>query len=118
MSAGVIIGTLGIVGVVVALGMLIDRKWSILPRPGELAQIDPKAPKPDPPGTTPATALRLTPKKLVAALAAQRCAECNARLTAGDGEPIRLGDRALTVYRLTCPACSTGRALYVDVIAA
>jgi hypothetical protein len=116
MSAGVILGTIGIVGVVVTLGMLIDRRWSILPRPGELAKIDPKAPKPDPPGTSATAALRLTPRKLTAALAAQRCAECNARLTAGPGEPIRLGDRSLTVYRLTCPSCGATRALYIEPV--
>ena|SRR5689334_13803990 len=116
MSAGVILGTIGIVGVVVTLGILIDRRWSILPRPGELAQLDPKAPKPDPPGTTPATALRLTPRKLTAALAAQRCTDCNSRLTAGAGDPIRLGDRALTVYRLTCSKCGASRALYIEPV--
>lgn len=114
MSAGVIFGTIGIVGVVITLGVLIDRRWSILPRPGELAKLDPKAPKPDPPGTSATAALRLTPRKLTAALAAQRCVDCNSRLTAGPGDPIRLGDRALTVYRLTCDKCGGGRALYIE----
>src|SRR5258705_3968164 len=117
MSAGVILGTIGIVGAVVAVGMLIDRRWSILPRPGELAAIDPKAPQPDPPGTAPGTALRLTPSKLAAALGAQRCT-CKARMTAGPGEPIRFGDRELALYRLTCATCGATRALYVDVVTA
>ena len=116
MTPGVILGTIGIVAAVIGLGVLIDRKWSILPRPGELAQADAKAPPPDPPGTAPGAALRLTEKKLERALESQRCAACKARVTAGPGETIRFGDKELRVFRLTCGKCGAGRALYVDVI--
>jgi hypothetical protein len=114
----VILGTIGIVAAMIGLGVLIDRKWSILPRPGELAKIDPKAPPPDPPGTAPGAALRLTEKKLERARESQRCAACKARLTAGPGETIRFGDRQLQVFRMTCENCGATRALYVEVVAA
>jgi hypothetical protein len=118
MSAGVILGTIGIVLAVVGIGVLVDRRWSILPRPGELAKLDPAAPLPDPPGTVAAAPLRLTPKKLARALDAQHCGTCHSRLAAGPGEQIRYGERELQVFRLTCAACGTSRGLYVDVVAA
>jgi hypothetical protein len=118
MSAGVILGTIGIVAAVIGLGVLIDRKWSILPRKGELAKIDPKAPAPDPAGTTPGAALRLTQAKLERALEAQRCTACQGRLAAGPGETVRYGAGELQVFRLTCSKCGASRALYVDVVAA
>jgi len=116
MSYGLVLGTIGVVAVVVGLGLLVDRRWSILPRPGELAAADPKAPAPDPPGTAASAPMRLTPKKLIRALDAQRCAACGARAVADAGEPIRYADRELRLYRLGCAACGAARSLYVDVV--
>lgn len=120
MSGAVILGTLGIVAGVIVAGMLIDRRWSILPRKGELATIDakPPPPAPEPPGTVPAAALRITPRKLEKALVAQRCVACKARLDAGPGEPIRYANRELQVFRMTCANCGAGRGLYVDIVPA
>lgn len=127
MSTGAILGTIGIVIAVVAIGVLIDRRWGILPRPGELAAAGEanakgkakdkdKAVAPEPPGTVAAAPLRLTPKKLAAALTAQRCAGCGARVDAGPGEPIRYADAELQLFRLTCAQCGAGRGLYVVVV--
>jgi|SRR5688572_2401837 hypothetical protein len=122
MSTGAILGTIGIVIAVVAIGMLIDRRWGILPRPGELAAAgDAKAKAktaaaPEPPGTAAAAPMRLTPKKLAAALTAQRCAGCGARVDAGPGEPIRYADAELQLFRLTCAQCGAARGLYVAVV--
>jgi hypothetical protein len=121
MSTGAILGTIGIVIAVVAIGALIDRRWGILPRPGELAaagdgKTKGKPAAPQPPGTAAAAPLRLTPKKLAAALTAQRCAGCGARVDAGPGEPIRYADAELQLFRLTCAQCGAGRGLYVVVV--
>jgi hypothetical protein len=113
MSIGIALGTMAVVAAVIALGVVIDRRFSLLPRPGELRALD--APPPDPPGSTPAAALRVPAPRLSRVLSGQRCTSCKRRVTAGDGSPIRLGDHALAVYKLTCPACATSRALYVDV---
>jgi hypothetical protein len=111
----VILGTIGVVAVVVIVGMWVDRRWGILPRPGELAAVE-KAEPPDPPGTVASAPLRLTPKKLARALVAQKCAGCGARVAASEGEPVRYGAHELRLYRLTCPACGVGRGLYVNVV--
>jgi hypothetical protein len=120
-TAGVVIGTLAIVAGVIAIGVLIDRKWSLLPRKGEHARVAAAraAPPPDPPGTTPATALRVPESRLTRLLDGQRCAACKKRIDVpAGGEPVKLGDRNLVVYRLTCPSCSASRALYVETAGA
>jgi hypothetical protein len=118
MSIGVVLGTLAIVAGVIALGVVIDRRWSILPRKGEYAKAAAAraAPPPDPPGTTPAAALRVPMARLPRLLAAQRCASCKKRIAGSpdDGEQIVLGERALVVFRLTCASCRASRALYVE----
>jgi hypothetical protein len=117
MSVGVVLGTLAVVAAVIAIGVLIDRRWSILPRPEELRDEGAPKPPPDPPGTVASAPLRLTARKLSRALVAQRCVTCRTRLEAGPGEPIRFAGKELQLFRMTCGTCGAGRGLYVEQVA-
>jgi hypothetical protein len=118
MTIGVVLGTLAVVGAVVVIGVLIDRRVSLLPRPEELRELDaPPKPPPDPPGTVASAPLRLTARKLAKALVAQRCVTCRTRLDASPGEAIRFSGKELQLFRLTCATCGTGRGLYVEQVA-
>jgi hypothetical protein len=117
MTIGVVLGTLGVVAAVVVIGMLIDRKVSLLPRPEELREMDAPKPPPEPPGTVASAPLRLTARRLAKALVAQRCVTCRTRLDAGPGVPIRFSGKELQLFRLTCAKCGTGRGLYVEQVA-
>ena len=115
MSALVVIGTIVIVAVVIVVGVLVDRKVSLLPRPEELAQ----AGKPKPPqhgaGDAPATAIRARGPQLEQLRAARKCPTCRKSLiAAGDDESVRYDDRELLVIHLRCDSCGEPRPLYVD----
>ena len=121
MSLAAILGTVGIVGAVVAIGVVIDRRWPLLPRQDAFAAINAThatraRQPPSPPGTVASAALRATGPHLAHALGAQRCATCTGRLDAGPSAPVRYGERELQLFRLTCGTCHTGRGLYVELI--
>jgi hypothetical protein len=115
-TIGTILGTIGVVLVVVAIGMLIDRKYSLLPKPEELAA-EAKPPGRPPPsyaaGEAPSTAIRARDSQL-AKLRAQRCTACRAEMRNDADDTVRYNDRDLVVLHFTCPACATRRVLYVE----
>ena len=80
---GTILGTIAIVLITVAVGLLINRKHKLLPDPATLSPA--ATPKPKPPqhaaGEAPATAIRARDSQL-ANLRNQRCAKCRARTIA------------------------------------
>jgi hypothetical protein len=117
MSSGVLLGTLGVIAAVIVIGVWIDRKVSIVPRPEALRDAGTARPPPDPPGTVAAAPLRLTGKKLARALVAQRCVACRTRLEPGPGESIRFAGKELLLFRMTCAGCGVGRGLYVEPVA-
>jgi hypothetical protein len=111
MMIGVIIGTLAVVLVTVSIGLLIDSKLPILPRPD-----DKPAPKRLPahaPGEAPATALRLVDAQLAKLRAAQRCPECRAAMREEPEELVRYDETDLRVLHFGCTICSGKRSLYV-----
>ena len=58
----IVLGTIAIVAAVIVVGVIVDRKIGILPRPKELAnyRVDVVRKKPEPAGETAATAIRAT----------------------------------------------------------
>ena len=114
MSAATVLGTLGVVAAVIVIGVLLDRRFSLVPRPEEVRELG--KPPPDPPGTVASAPLRLTPRKLARALLGQYCVACKTRLDAGPGEPVRLAGKELQLYRMTCSKCGAGRGLYVEPV--
>ena len=110
-----VLGTIGLVIVFVVVGVLVDRKVSLLPRPEELAQIGKPRPLIHAAGTAPETALACTADELTAHLAKRRCACKGKVVRAGDHEPIRYDGRELIVVPLTCASCGTHQRCYATI---
>jgi len=114
---GTIIGTIAIVLITVAVGLLVDRKVGFLPKPTEIATDEVKPPPPThAAGEAPATAIRARGSQ-IAKLRRQRCPQCRAEMTAGNDDTVRYDERELLVLHFGCPACSTKRVLYVERLA-
>lgn len=111
---GTIVGTLAIVLITIAVGLLVDRKYGVLPKPTELAE--PKRPPKHAAGEAPATAIRARDGQL-ANLRVQRCGSCRAVMTNETDDIVRYDARELLVLHFTCPACATRRSLYIERIA-
>jgi hypothetical protein len=111
----VILGTAALIGAFVALGLWIDRKFAVLPRPEALREAArPRLPGGDhAPGTAPQSALAVAPAEQPRVIEGQRC-DCagRPRLAAEGTDEVRYGERRLTAVRLRCGACGAGRALY------
>ena len=116
MIVGTIIGTLAIVLITIVVGLLVDRKRSILPKPEDLAPPErKKPPATHGAGEAPATAIRARPKQL-GNLRVQRCRECRAEMKNEADDRVRYNDRELVVLHFACPRCAGKRTLYVDAI--
>ena len=110
-----IVATIAIVAVAIALGVVLDRKLGILPKPAQLAEPR-RLPAPThAAGDAPAAAIRAHAGQLERLRATQRCRACRAPLPPAADEVIRYDDRRLIVLHFACPACAATRALYVDV---
>jgi hypothetical protein len=112
MMVGTIIGTLAIVLITVAVGLLVDRKVGFLPKPTEIAE-DKQLPPPHGAGEAPATAIRARHNQ-IAKLRAQRCASCRKAMTNLADDVVRYNDRELLVLSFACPACAGKRVLYIE----
>jgi hypothetical protein len=113
MMIGMIIGTIAIVLITVAVGLLIDRKHSILPKPTEaLADAKPEKPA-HAAGEAPATAIRARDGQL-AKLRVQRCTACRAAMTNLDDDTVRYNDHDMLVLHFTCTQCAAKRSVYVE----
>jgi hypothetical protein len=114
-TTGIVIGTIAVVLIVVVVGLLVDRKHPLLPRPADLRKDD--APKQPviayAAGEAPATAIRARSAQL-AKLREQRCTACRAAMTNGADDSVRYNDRELIVLHFACPACDAKRSLYVE----
>jgi hypothetical protein len=112
---GTIVGTIAVVLIVVAVGLLVDRKYSVLPRAAELAP-EKKPPPSHAAGEAPATAIRAREGQ-VAKLRVQRCIACRAAMTNTPDDTVRYSDRELLVLHFACTACAAKRSIYVARIA-
>lgn len=114
MTAGAILGTVALVVVTIAVGVMIDRKRSLVPKPSELAPPERKKPVITyAAGEAPATAIRARAAQLDR-LRVQRCSGCRAEMRTGNDDIVRYDGRELLVLSFDCPACSTKRTLYVE----
>jgi hypothetical protein len=113
---GTIVGTVAIVLIVVVVGVLFDRKHSVLPRPEELAAQNKPARPPSPAyaaGEAPSTAIRAREAQ-VGKLRVQRCPACRAEMRNDADDTVRYNEREQLVLHFTCPACAAKRVLYVE----
>lgn len=117
MMLGAIIGTIAIVLVTIAIGLYVERKTKLLPKPEELAAtVRPKRPATHGLGEAPATALRCGQVQLVNLRKGQRCTACRAAMTHAESvdDHVRYNERDLIVLHFTCPSCPTRKSLYVE----
>ncbi len=111
------LGTLAIVGVVILIGLWIDRRVSLLPRKEDLIEAGRKKPlgSDHEVGTAPVTALACEVARIPRVVAQQRCA-CKARAMEQLGEDdVRYGGKVLRAVRLRCTACDARSALYFEL---
>lgn len=114
---GVILGTIAIVVVVVAIGMLLDRKFGILPAPSDFDTDKDRERKKlvsHGAGEAPATALRIRDAQVAKLRTSQRCTGCRNEMRNEGDDRVRYGDTELLVLHFTCTSCNTRRTLYVD----
>ncbi len=116
MTIGSIASVIAIVLVTIIIGVLLDRRFGILPSPKKLAAAERKPPPAAThyAGEAPATAIRVRAGQL-AKLGVQRCATCRAEMRGEPDDHVRYDDRELLVLHFACPACPAKRTLYVDV---
>ncbi|HSR99493.1 MAG TPA: hypothetical protein VLM79_20715 [Kofleriaceae bacterium] len=113
MTIWVVLGTIGIVAVVIAVGVALDRRFGLLPRPRELRQwrelreaARPRLEVPAyAPGEAPETALEDPP-------ATVRCRGCGRAARPLDDSRATLGDRELVVRRYRCERCGAITTMY------
>jgi hypothetical protein len=117
MMTGAIIGTIAIVLLVVLVGLWIDRRAPILPKPEELAPQDGARKKAvsHAAGEAPATALRIPASQVAKLRANQRCPECRAVMESAPDEHVRYNDADLLICHFTCTKCSGKRTLYANL---
>jgi hypothetical protein len=114
---GVIVGTIAIVIVTVAIGLLINRKVPLLPGPKDFetdADRERKRLVSHGAGEAPATALRIREPQIAKLRTSQRCSTCRGPLEAEADDRVRYNDRELLVLHFHCPACNTRRSLYIE----
>jgi hypothetical protein len=119
MMIGAIVGTIAIVLVTVAIGLWIDRKKPLLPRPEDVAEPPKLAPPSHAAGEAPATAIRAGESQLRSLRASQRCAACRGLMTSDPAadDRIRYDDRDMLVLHFTCTRCGARRSMYVEPVA-
>jgi hypothetical protein len=110
-----VLGTIAVIAGFIGIGVLVDRKWSLLPRPEQLA-VGPAPARPKPlyaPGAAAETAIATTADELTRIVGRRR--HCRRPMERDGDESIRYGDRALTVVRLRCPVCGERESMYVEL---
>jgi len=102
-----VVGTVGVVGLVIAAGILVDRRFGVLPRARELRDAGKPGLKlpPHAPGEAAETALAAPPRIV-------RCHACR-RPTQLQGEDrATYGARELVIQRYRCPRCDAITTVY------
>lgn len=115
MTFGVIVGSIAVVLAVVIVGVFIDRRRPLLPRPEVLAP----PPKPAPThglGEAPQSAFRVGDAQLARLRSSQRCLACRSEMTylADADDRVRYDGRELVVLHFACPRDQTKRTIYVE----
>ena len=102
-----VLGTLGIVGVVIAAGVLVDRRFGLLPRPRELRDAGKPGLKlpPHAPGAAPETALATPPGTV-------RCDACRRATQLQDESRATYDAHELVIRHYRCPRCEAITTIY------
>jgi hypothetical protein len=105
----IVLGTLAVVAAAIAIGVLVDRKVGLLPRPRDLLEAGKPGTKPAPhaPGEAPETALATPPRTV-------HCRACHASTQLEGTSRTTYGDRELVVQRHRCTSCATITRIYCE----
>jgi len=116
MMLGAIIGTIIIVLVTIAVGLVLERKKPINPEPSSYAEARRPRPTTHGLGEAPGTAIRVGESQLANLRGGQRCPACRSEMTYAEGadDRVRYNERDMLVLHFTCPRCATKKALYVE----
>jgi hypothetical protein len=108
-----IIGTLLIVLATIGVGLLVDRKWGVIPRREKLLEAArrPKLPG-HAPGEAPATALEVSAGELEK-LRRKKCDACRGETDALADDHVTYDGRDLLVLHSRCKRCGRSRSTYV-----
>ena len=109
-----ILGTIGIVLGAIGVGLLIDRKWSVIPRKEKLLEQGRRGLELPgyAPGEAPASAIAATPGE-IEELRRKRCAECRGDTETLADDRVRYDGQELVVLHARCRACGRARSTYV-----
>ena len=113
----VVLGTIGIVAAMMALGFGIDRWVGAVKKPEEVEatkERERKALLAHGAGEAPATAPRLRDAQIANLRTSQRCAACHAVMTCGADDGVRFGELDLIVLHFTCGSCPATRTVYLE----
>jgi hypothetical protein len=113
---GAVVGTLAIVAATIVLGLLVDRKTGLLPRPDQLRTEPAPGPLRMAAGETARTAIRAGDAQLQRLRVGQRCAVCRTELVADPDDSARYDGAVLVLLRLRCPGCAARRTIYVHAV--
>jgi hypothetical protein len=108
----IVLGTIAIVGATIGLGVVIDRKWGLLPRAAQL-----EAPRQKllahAAGEAPEAAIAASPMAIEKLRRDQRCPQCKSPMDARADDRVSYDGRELIVLHFQCPRDATKRSLYV-----
>jgi hypothetical protein len=113
---GTVIGTIAIVAVTIVLGVVVDRRGKLVPRPEELRDAARPPAARLAPGETAATAIRAGAIQLMRLRASQRCSACRSALVADPDDTASYEGAELLLLRFGCASCATRRTIYIDRI--
>lgn len=117
MTIGVVVGTIAIVAVVIVIGVLIDRRFRLLPAKEDFETDRDRKRKEvasHAAGEAAATALRVRAAQVDKLRTSQRCASCRAVMRNDADDAVRYDKADLLVLHFTCPSCAQTRTLYVE----
>jgi len=112
----IIVGTILVVLATIGIGLLIDRKWDVIPRKEKLLeQGKPGFKLPGhAPGEAPATAIEVTAAELEK-LRRKKCDACRGETDVLADDQVTYDNRALLVVHARCRRCGKQRSTYVFV---
>ncbi len=109
---GAVLGTIAIVALAVAIGIVVDRRVTLLPRPEP--HVEPKKLPGFAAGEAPSSAIRAGGSQLQRLRGSQRCPRCRAAMSGDHDDRVRFGERELTVLHFSCESCGEKRRIYVE----
>jgi hypothetical protein len=113
----IILGTILIVLATIGVGLLVDRKWGVIPRKEKLLEQSKRPALPDyAPGEAPATALAASEAEPgeIEKLRRAKCTECRGETDVLPDDRVTYEGVELLVISTRCRRCGHKRAVYVS----